>query len=71
MKTGTMSAVQEPLAVIRAGTRLVPVPLVPEIRLHLATEPVALWEQTERDLGRTGLAPPYWGFAWAGGQALY
>ncbi|MDR0341649.1 MAG: 50S ribosomal protein L11 methyltransferase [Nocardiopsaceae bacterium] len=65
-----MSAVQEPLAVIQAGTQLMPVPLVPEIRLHLASEPVALWEQTERDLGRAGLEPPYWGFAWAGGQAL-
>ncbi|MBO0808639.1 MAG: methyltransferase [Actinobacteria bacterium] len=65
-----MSPVPEPLAVIRAATRLVPVPLVPEIRLHLASEPISLWEQTEQDLGQTGLAPPYWGFAWAGGQAL-
>ncbi len=47
-----------------------PVPLVPEIRLHLAAEPIALWQRTERDLGRTGLPPPYWAFAWAGGQAL-
>lgn len=65
-----MSAVPDPVAVIRTGTRLVPVPLVPEIRLHLATEPMALWEQTERDLRQPGLEPPYWGFAWAGGQAL-
>jgi predicted nicotinamide N-methyase len=47
-----------------------PVPLVPEIRLHLAAEPIGLWQRTERDLGRTGLPPPYWAFAWAGGQAL-
>jgi predicted nicotinamide N-methyase len=46
------------------------VPLVPEIRLHLAAEPIGLWQRTERDLGRTGLPPPYWAFAWAGGQAL-
>jgi predicted nicotinamide N-methyase len=47
-----------------------PVPLVPEIRLHLAAEPIGLWQRTERDLGRTGLPPPFWAFAWAGGQAL-
>jgi len=47
-----------------------PVPLVPDIRLHLAAEPIGLWQRTERDLGRTGLPPPYWAFAWAGGQAL-
>jgi predicted nicotinamide N-methyase len=47
-----------------------PVPLVPEIRLHLAAEPIGLWQRTERDLGQTGLPPPYWAFAWAGGQAL-
>jgi predicted nicotinamide N-methyase len=47
-----------------------PVPLVPEIRLHLAAEPIGLWQRTEQDLGRTGLPPPYWAFAWPGGQAL-
>ncbi len=57
-------------AIIRAATRLVPVPLVPEIRLHLAAEPISLWQRTERELGQTGLPPPYWAFAWAGGQAL-
>jgi predicted nicotinamide N-methyase len=46
------------------------VPLVPEIRLRLAAEPISLWESTERALGQAGLPPPYWGFAWAGGQAL-
>jgi predicted nicotinamide N-methyase len=50
-------------------TRLVPVPFVPEVRLHLAAEPIALWEQTERDQGAQ-LPPPFWAFAWAGGQAL-
>ena len=57
-------------AFVRATTRLTPVPLVPEIRLHLAAEPMGLWQRTERDLGQTGLPPPYWAFAWAGGQAL-
>jgi predicted nicotinamide N-methyase len=54
----------------RAATQLTPVPLVPEIRLHLAAEPIEAWQRTERELGRTGLPPPYWAFAWPGGQAL-
>jgi len=58
------------LALIRDATRLAPVPLVPEIRLHQAREPISLWEHTELAAGRTGLAPPFWGFAWPGGQAL-
>jgi predicted nicotinamide N-methyase len=55
---------------IAAGTRLMPVPLVPEIRLHQASDPISLWLRTEEDSGRTGLDPPFWAFAWAAGQAL-
>ena len=55
---------------IAAGTRLGPVPLVPEIRLHQASDPISLWQRTEEDSGRTGLDPPFWAFAWAAGQAL-
>ena len=36
----------------------------------MAGEAVALWEQTEANCGRRDTAPPFWGFAWAGGQAL-
>jgi predicted nicotinamide N-methyase len=43
---------------------------VPEIRLHLATEITPIWQATEDTLARSGLPPPYWAFAWAGGQAL-
>src|SRR5262249_2359519 len=43
---------------------------VPEIKLHLADDAVALWELTEEQLGELGLPPPFWAFAWAGGQAL-
>lgn len=43
---------------------------VPELKLHLADDAVALWEMTEEELGRIGLPPPFWAFAWAGGQAL-
>jgi len=46
------------------------VTLVPEIRLYQASEPIGVWLQTERAAGRTGLDPPFWAFAWAGGQAL-
>ncbi len=55
---------------IRANTALLPVPLVPEIQLHLAHEAVPLWQKTEDELGEIGLPPPFWAFAWAGGQAL-
>jgi predicted nicotinamide N-methyase len=55
---------------ITANAVLIAPPLVPEIRLHLATEVVPLWHATEEELARTGVPPPYWAFAWAGGQAL-
>jgi predicted nicotinamide N-methyase len=56
--------------IMRTGTQLRPVPLVPEIRLHQAGDPISLWQLTELAAGRTGLDPPFWAFAWAGGQAL-
>ncbi len=55
---------------ILANTRLLAPPLVPEIRLHLAEESLPIWRKTEEELGAMGLPPPYWAFAWAGGQAL-
>ena len=58
------------LEIIRTGTQLRPVPLVPQIRLHQASDPISLWQRTELAAGRTGLDPPFWAFAWAGGQAL-
>ncbi|WP_425332336.1 class I SAM-dependent methyltransferase [Rhodoblastus sphagnicola] len=57
-------------AFIRAETRLRPTPHAPEICLHLADEATALWQKTEDELGQIGLPPPFWAFAWAGGQAL-
>jgi predicted nicotinamide N-methyase len=59
-----------PRAFIRAETRILPVPHAPEIRLHLADEATELWQRTEDELGEIGLPPPFWAFAWAGGQAL-
>jgi predicted nicotinamide N-methyase len=57
-------------AFIRENTALARPPLVPEVTLHLADEALPLWEKTEEELGAMGLPPPYWAFAWAGGQAL-
>ncbi|WP_420431265.1 class I SAM-dependent methyltransferase [Hyphobacterium sp.] len=59
-----------PAAFIRRVTRRLSPPLVPELPLHLADESIALWSQTEEALGEAGLPPPFWAFAWAGGQAL-
>jgi predicted nicotinamide N-methyase len=57
--------------IIRDLTRLRCVTLVPEIRLHQAAgEPVSVWQRVEHATGRTGLDPPFWAFAWAGGQAM-
>jgi predicted nicotinamide N-methyase len=65
-----LSAVMDALRFIRANTKLLTVPLVPEIRLHLAEESVPIWQKSEEELGAMNVPPPYWAFAWAGGQAL-
>jgi predicted nicotinamide N-methyase len=57
-------------AFILAHTRLLPTPHAPEILLHVADEATELWRKTEEELGAIGLPPPFWAFAWAGGQAL-
>src|ERR1044072_5400881 len=64
------SMISDRKAFIRANTRLKPVPHVPEISLYVADESVPIWLKTEEELGAIGLPPPYWAFAWAGGQAL-
>jgi predicted nicotinamide N-methyase len=62
--------IADPAAFVRAETRLRAVPHAPEIRLHVADEATQLWQRTEEELGSVGLPPPFWAFAWAGGQAL-
>ncbi|MCK5750919.1 methyltransferase [Oricola sp.] len=57
-------------AFIRANTEAMTPPHVPEIFLHLADEAHALWRKTEEELAEIGLEPPFWAFAWAGGQGL-
>ena len=61
---------QEAIAFIRENTRLQAPPLTPEIVLHLASESMPIWLKTEEELGEMNVPPPYWAFAWAGGQAL-
>jgi predicted nicotinamide N-methyase len=56
--------------ILRTGTKLRPVQLVPEIRLYQADDPVGLWERIELKSGEADQDPPFWAFAWAGGQAL-
>ena len=57
-------------AFILANTRLQRPPHTPELSLHLADEITPIWRMTEDELGAMGLPPPFWAFAWAGGQAL-
>lgn len=67
--TGRLSA-SEAARFVRDHTRLSPVPGVPEIRLHLAPEAISLWEETETAFGQADAPPPFWAFAWPGGQVL-
>ena len=60
----------DPESFIRANTSLMAPPHMPEIRLHLASEAHDLWLKTEEELEAIGLPPPFWAFAWAGGQGL-
>ena len=57
-------------AFILEHTGLQSPPHTPELKLHLATEIEPIWRQTEEELKQQGLEPPFWAFAWAGGQAL-
>jgi len=57
-------------AFITQNTRLQSPPHAPELTLHLADEITPIWKLTEEDLAKIGLPPPFWAFAWAGGQAV-
>ena len=65
-----MTRISDRPAFIRSHTRLLPVPHAPEISLQIADEATELWQKTEDELGEIGLPPPFWAFAWAGGQGL-
>ena len=55
---------------IAANTDWTAPPHTPEIRLRLAAEIYPIWRMSEEALAEKGVPPPYWAFAWAGGQAL-
>jgi predicted nicotinamide N-methyase len=57
-------------AFVRGHTILAAAPLVPEITLHLASEITPIWQATESWLSENNVEPPFWAFAWPGGQAL-
>ncbi|UPY34961.1 50S ribosomal protein L11 methyltransferase [Sediminicoccus sp. KRV36] len=57
-------------AFIRAQTAIAEAPLLPGLRLHLATEITPIWQASEAFLQQHGMEPPFWAFAWPGGQAL-
>ena len=57
-------------AFILTNTRLQAPPHAPELRLYLADEITPIWRLTEEELGELGLPPPFWAFAWAGGQGV-
>ena len=60
----------DPTEFILRNTGTAAPPVVPEIRLHLATEVTPIWKGTEESLAKNNLPAPFWAFAWAGGQAL-
>ena len=62
--------IADPIAFITANTRVQTVPHAPEISLWLADEVTPIWRMTEEALEEIGLPPPFWAFAWAGGQGL-
>ncbi|MBW4092086.1 MAG: methyltransferase [Proteobacteria bacterium] len=66
----TTSQVPDPAAFIRAHTAPASAALVPELTLHLASEITPLWQASEDWLAARNVAPPFWAFAWPGGQAL-
>jgi predicted nicotinamide N-methyase len=57
-------------AFVRAHTTLDCAAFVPEITLHLASAITPIWQATEAWLDERNMDPPFWAFAWPGGQAL-
>lgn len=60
----------DPEGFIRTQTKIARPSLVPELKLHLATEIAPIWRATQDELDNAGVPPPYWAFCWPGGQAL-
>ena len=58
------------IAFIRANTRPIAVRGLGGVTIFTADELTPIWEATEKDLAAHNIAPPFWAFPWAGGQAL-
>jgi predicted nicotinamide N-methyase len=61
---------EEAVRFIRANTEITAPSILPELKLHLATEITPIWQASETTLAAANVPPPFWAFAWAGGQAL-
>lgn len=59
-----------PREVVLSRTRLQSPPAVPELRLHLADDMDQAWSALQDELDDGELPPPFWAFAWLGGQAV-
>ena len=55
---------------VRANTRVVGIKGLEPIRLFQADEITPIWQATQDDLEARNVAPPFWAFAWAGGQGV-
>ncbi len=60
----------DPASFVAGQTRLARTALVPEIELHLADAITPIWQASEAWLETRNIEPPFWAFAWPGGQAL-
>jgi predicted nicotinamide N-methyase len=60
----------DPRELVLTRTRLQRAPLVPELELHLADDMDDAWQGLQRELDDGELPPPFWAFAWLGGQAV-
>jgi predicted nicotinamide N-methyase len=65
-----MNSLARSVAFIRANTRPLEVSGLSGIRIFAADELTPIWSATEADLAKGNIAPPFWAFPWAGGQAL-
>lgn len=68
MTTTARSELHRSLVVAR--TRRARPPAVPEVELHLAEDMEEAWAAVQAELDDDRLPPPFWAFAWLGGQAL-
>lgn len=57
-------------SLVLSRTRPMRPPAVPELELLLADDMDTAWQSLQTELDDATLPPPFWAFAWLGGQAL-